>query len=118
MKLLPDIISVLSLIIVIFTIIFEGNFKSDKNKKPSFKNIKKEARKLTTLGYFLISLSIILGFSNIYVSHQISSETEAQYARDTTRIYELKNIADRNLETQLEQSKRDQQQIKVLSKAI
>lgn len=100
MGILSVSLTLLSALIVLLAIIFEGKLKSKRGEKLSLKSFLKELKKVSLFGWILISLMLLFNFGNSIIAFNEKKEQIEQFEKDTiefTKIiskFEEKSIID------------------------
>ncbi len=93
MKTISIILSSLSMITVLFAIVFEGKLKRESRDSLSIGDTPIEIKKLSVFGWLLIILIILFSFGNGFVAFKNIVDNDKQYEIDTTNYNKLINAA-------------------------
>lgn len=85
MRLLSILLIVISAVIVLLAIIFEGKLKNSSGEKLTVISFIREIKLVSPFGWILIALMLLLNFGNNLISYQEKIEQKDQFVQDTIR---------------------------------
>ena len=86
MNAISIILTLISALIIIFVIVFEGKLKIENRDKVTFKDFKIELGKISLFGWILVILMLFLDSGNSAITIIDNQKKNNQYVKDTIRL--------------------------------
>lgn len=86
MNAISILLSLISALIIVFVIVFEGKLKVENRDKITLKDFRKELGKISLFGWILVALMLFLDAGNNVISIIDNQNKNNQYVKDTIRL--------------------------------
>lgn len=95
MNILSIVVIIISSIVILLAIVFEGKLKKSEAEELTTNSFIKEIKRISPFGWILIILMLFINLGNSYISNQDKITQEKQFTRDTIKYTEIINQLER-----------------------